>query len=119
MPLARAAIAPRHPHFLLSPGAGFRFVCCPCMATQRIVLKFGSGILARPEGNALDDGQFRNLAEAVAGLVKSGAQCIVVSSGAVAAGMPVLGLTERPGDLAMRQACAAAGQSKLMGLYSE
>jgi glutamate 5-kinase len=89
------------------------------MAIQRIVLKFGSGILTRPKGNALDDGQFRKLADAVAGLVKRGAQCIIVSSGAVAAGMPVLGLKERPADLSTRQACAAAGQPRLMGLYSE
>ena len=89
------------------------------MSTQRIVLKFGSGILARPQGNALDERQFKKLADAVAGLVKSGAQCIIVSSGAVAAGMPVLGLKERPGDLITRQACAATGQSRLMGLYSE
>jgi len=88
------------------------------MATQRIVLKFGSGILARPRGNALDEPQFRKLADAVATLVKGGAQCIIVSSGAVAAGMPVLGLKERPSDLATRQACAAAGQSRLMGLYT-
>jgi glutamate 5-kinase len=89
------------------------------MAAQRIVLKFGSGILTRPKGNALDEAQFRKLADAVAGLVKKGAQCVIVSSGAVAAGMPVLGLKERPGELAARQACAAAGQSRLMGLYSE
>ena len=89
------------------------------MSIQRIVLKFGSGILARPKGNALDEGQFRKLADAVAGLVRNGDQCIVVSSGAVAAGMPVLGLKERPADLATRQACAAAGQSRLMGLYTE
>jgi glutamate 5-kinase len=105
--------------FHLSREAGFRFVYCPRMATQRIVLKFGSGILARPNGNALDDAPFKKLADAVAGLVKSGAQCIIVSSGAVAAGMPVLGLAERPGDLAARQACAAAGQPALMGLYAE
>ena len=89
------------------------------MITQRIVLKFGSGILARPKGNALDENQFGKLAAAVAGLVKGGAQCIIVSSGAVAAGMPVLGLKERPADLSARQACAAAGQSRLMGLYSD
>jgi len=89
------------------------------MSSQRIVLKFGSGILARPNGHTLDRTQFRKLAGAVAGLVKKGEQCIVVSSGAVAAGMPVLGLKERPCDLATRQACAAAGQSLLMGIYSE
>lgn len=63
--------------------------------------------------------QFKKLADAVAGLVKKGSQCIVVSSGAVAAGMPVLGLAERPSDLATRQACAAAGQTRLMDLYTE
>jgi glutamate 5-kinase len=89
------------------------------MSPQRIVLKFGSGILAKPKGNALDPAQFLKLATAVAGLVKGGAQCVIVSSGAVAAGMPVLGLKERPADLATRQACAAAGQTKLMELYSE
>jgi glutamate 5-kinase len=89
------------------------------MNPQRIVLKFGSGILASPRGNDLDKPQFRKLAGAVAGLVKGGAQCIIVSSGAVAAGMPLLGLKERPADLTTRQACAAAGQSRLMGLYFE
>jgi len=89
------------------------------MSTQRIVLKFGSGILTKPKGNALDENQFGKLAAAVAGLVQGGAQCIIVSSGAVAAGMPVLGLAERPADLPGRQACAAAGQSRLMGLYTE
>jgi glutamate 5-kinase len=89
------------------------------MSTQRIVLKFGSGILARPDGNALDRAQFRKLAAAVSGLVEKGSQCIIVSSGAVAAGMPVLGLKSRPEDLVTRQACAAAGQSMMMGLYSE
>jgi glutamate 5-kinase len=89
------------------------------MSMQRIVLKFGSGILAQPNGDALDEEQFSNLAEAVALLVKQGTQCIVVSSAAVAAGMAVLGLQERPTDLATRQACAAVGQSRLMELYSE
>lgn len=89
------------------------------MSVRRVVLKFGSGILALPEGNALDESQFAALAGAVAGLVHGGVQCIVVSSGAVAAGMPVLGLATRPADLTTRQACAAAGQSKLMGMYSE
>ena len=89
------------------------------MKNMRIVLKFGSGILAKPTGDDLDVGQFGRLADAVAGLVKGGAQCIVVSSGAVAAGMAVLGLAERPSHLAGKQACAAAGQPRLMGLYAE
>jgi glutamate 5-kinase len=85
---------------------------------RRILLKFGSGILTRPHANALDEKQFRRLAGDVAQLVGSGCQCIIVSSGAVAAGMRVVGLKERPVDLTTGQACAAVGQSKLMHLYA-
>ncbi len=90
------------------------------MATtpRRIVLKFGSGILANARGTALDDRQFRRLSAEVSGLVKAGHQVVVVSSGAVAAGLGVLGLKARPEDLAARQACAAVGQSKLMQSYA-
>ena len=90
------------------------------MATtpQRIVLKFGSGILANARGTSLDDRQFKRLSGEIAGLVKAGHEVVVVSSGAVAAGLGVLGLKDRPDDLAARQACAAIGQSKLMQCYA-
>ena len=85
---------------------------------RRILLKFGSGILTRPRANALDDKQFRRLTTDVAQLVRDGCECIIVSSGAVAAGMRVVGLKERPLDLTTGQACAAVGQSKMMHLYA-
>ena len=85
---------------------------------RRILLKFGSGILTRPRANALDDKQFRRLTADVAQLVHGGCECIIVSSGAVAAGMRIVGLKERPLDLTTLQACAAVGQSKLMHLYA-
>jgi glutamate 5-kinase len=85
---------------------------------RRILLKFGSGILTRPRANALDDKQFERLTADVAQLVRDGCKCIIVSSGAVAAGMRVVGLRERPPDLTTGQACAAVGQSKLMHLYA-
>src|SRR2546421_457706 len=85
---------------------------------RRILLKFGSGILTRPRANALDDKQFDRLTADVAQLVCGGFECIIVSSGAVAAGMRVVGLRERPRDLTTGQACAAVGQSKLMHLYA-
>jgi glutamate 5-kinase len=85
---------------------------------KRIVLKFGSGILANARGTTLDERQFRRLCAEIAGLVKSGHECVVVSSGAVAAGLGVLGLKDRPEDLAARQACAAIGQSRLMQSYT-
>lgn len=85
---------------------------------MRIVLKFGSGILANPTGNSLDEPQFDRLSAEVSALVHAGHECIVVSSGAVAAGLMALGLKVRPEELAARQACAAVGQSKLMQLYA-
>jgi glutamate 5-kinase len=85
---------------------------------MRIVLKFGSGILANPEGNTLDEPQFRRLTAEIADLMRAGHEVIVVSSGAVAAGLSVLGLRERPEALSARQACAAVGQSKLMQSYA-
>ena len=83
----------------------------------RIVVKFGSGILANVRGTALDTRQFRRLARELAALIAAGHEVIVVSSGAVAAGLGTLGLKERPGDLAAIQACAAIGQSALMQMY--
>jgi len=88
-------------------------------ANKRIVLKFGSGILATPKGTNLDRRQFARLAGEVAVLVCSGHEVIIVSSGAVAAGLGALGLKERPEDLAARQACAAVGQGRLMACYTE
>ncbi len=82
-------------------------------------MKFGSGILAKADGSALETGQFTRFAREVSALVKAGHECIIVSSGAVAAGLKAMGLTERPADLPTRQACAAVGQSKLMELYAQ
>jgi glutamate 5-kinase len=80
----------------------------------RFVLKFGSGILTRPDASGLDVKQFARLSAQVAALIHAGHQCVMVTSGAVAAGTGVLSLTERPTDLATAQASAAVGQSKLM-----
>ena len=85
---------------------------------MRLVLKFGSGVLASPRGNALDKRQFKRLAGEVALLVAEGHEVVIVSSGAVAAGLAALGLRQRPEELAARQACAAVGQSKLMQAYA-
>ena len=85
--------------------------------TKRILLKFGTGILTRAETGSIDREQIRSLSRQVAALVEAGHECIIVSSGAVGAGLMMLGLSERPGELAGMQACAAVGQSKLMELY--
>jgi len=85
---------------------------------MRLVLKFGSGILASPRGTSLDRRQFTRLAAEVARVFAAGHEVAIVSSGAVAAGLGALGLKERPEELAARQACAAIGQSKLMQAYA-
>jgi glutamate 5-kinase len=84
---------------------------------KRIVLKFGSGVLTRARSSGLDPKQFAKLTAEIAALIGAGHQCVAVTSGAVAAGMSALSLTERPNDLATAQASAAIGQSKLMRAY--
>ncbi|HUF60962.1 MAG TPA: glutamate 5-kinase [Verrucomicrobiales bacterium] len=84
---------------------------------RRVVIKFGSGILTTPDRVDLDAGQFEGLVAAVAGIRRGGVQCVLVSSGAVAAGLPAFRLENRPADTAMLQACAAVGQTRLMHFY--
>jgi glutamate 5-kinase len=84
---------------------------------RRIVLKFGSGILTRPNAPGLDHKQFARFSAEVAALIRAGHECVNVTSGAVAAGFSALSLNERPADLATLQASAAVGQSKLMRAY--
>ena len=83
-----------------------------------VVLKFGTGILAREGGCSLDESQFRRLCSEIAALVSAGIPCVVVSSAAVAAGVDALKLAKRPSDLAGKQACAAVGQPVLMNAYA-
>lgn len=88
--------------------------------SKRIVLKFGTGILTTDAcGLQLDRGQLERLASEIAALVGGGHSVVVISSGAVAAGVAALGLTERPDSLPAKQACAAIGQSRLMSAYEE
>ncbi len=84
---------------------------------RRVVIKFGSGILTRPDTAALDESQFARLTQAIAILKQEGHEIIVVTSGAVAAGLNVLGFAARPVETALLQACAAVGQTRLMHKY--
>ncbi len=83
---------------------------------QRIVFKFGTGILTNPRGT-LDKAQIRRLSDDVGHAVDAGYECVVVSSGAIGAGVGALGLPGRPDDVPTRQACAAIGQTLLMQAY--
>lgn len=85
---------------------------------RRIVVKIGSSSLTDGQGGvsipAIDA-----LTRVVSQLYHDGAQVVLVSSGAIAAGFRPLGLDKRPKDLATQQAAAAVGQSRLMAQYTE
>jgi glutamate 5-kinase len=76
-------------------------------------VKVGSSSLRGPDGR-LDPGRVALLADQVAAARAAGTRVVVVSSGAVAAGMGELGFTARPDDLPTLQACAAVGQVELV-----
>jgi glutamate 5-kinase len=86
-------------------------------AARRLVVKIGSSTLASPHGG-LDAARIESLADAIAGRVAGGAQIVLVSSGAIAAGLKPLGLGKRPRDLATQQAAASVGQGMLVAHYS-
>lgn len=87
------------------------------MSSKRVILKFGSGILTRTDRAEMDEEQVCRLVQAIAELKRCGHQVVVVSSGAVASGLKVMGFKERPQDIVALQACAAVGQSHLMHTY--
>lgn len=82
-----------------------------------VVLKIGSSSLASP-GGGVDPAAIERVAGQVETLWERGHGCVLVTSGAVAAGLPAMGRTERPSDLPGLQVAAAVGQSRLMELYS-
>lgn len=83
---------------------------------KRVVIKIGSRVLTA-EGEGLDDVFLAALAGEVAHQREKGREVIIVSSGAVAAGVKALGLETRPRTIPQKQAAAAVGQSKLMQAY--
>lgn len=84
----------------------------------RIVVKLGTGVLTDSR-KQLDLAQMEKLVGQLAEQRKAGKEIVVVTSGAVGAGMGALGYESRPADLSERQACAAVGQSRLMAVYEQ
>ncbi|MBA4067768.1 MAG: glutamate 5-kinase [Isosphaera sp.] len=83
-----------------------------------VVVKVGTNVLADAAG-ALDRHRIRSLADQLHRLRAAGRRVVLVTSGAIGAGVGKLGLGKRPADLAQLQACAAVGQSALMQLYQD
>ncbi len=83
------------------------------------MVKVGSAVLASSD-NGLDEGRIERLAAEVCDLLDKGRQVVLVSSGAIAAGLRKLGLTRKKGmPLSLKQAAAAIGQSSLMWMYEK
>ena len=87
-------------------------------SVSRLVVKFGTGVLTDSR-KLIDPAQLEQLVAQIAALKKSGKEVVLVTSGAVGAGMSALGYESRPTNLAEKQACAAVGQSRLMASYDK
>src|SRR4051794_40355132 len=85
---------------------------------QRVVVKVGSSSLTTAEGG-IDPERVRLLVDSLAGVRRRGADLVLVSSGAIAAGLSPLAFKRRPRDLARQQAAASVGQGLLVHRYSE
>ena len=83
---------------------------------MRVVIKIGSSLLAAGKGG-LAHGQIRRWAKQIAALRRAGHEVILVSSGAIRAGMQALALRQRPTSRPEMQACATIGQPLLMKAY--
>ncbi|MGA1530720.1 MAG: glutamate 5-kinase [Kiritimatiellia bacterium] len=87
-------------------------------SARRVVVKIGSRVLVQRTGRP-DTRRLRELAGQLAALHEAGHEVILVSSGAVGAGMEALGMKKRPTTVPDLQMAAAVGQSRLMAAYDE
>jgi glutamate 5-kinase len=84
---------------------------------RSIVVKVGTTALTTHSG-VFDASRLQYLADAIEARMKSGSDVVIVSSGAIAAGIEPLGLSRRPTDLATKQAAASVGQVALVNSWS-
>ncbi len=81
---------------------------------KRVVVKVGSSSIT-----GANEGKLELLVDALAKSHAAGVEVILVSSGAIATGMPLLGMDSKPEDLATSQALASVGQSRLISRYQQ
>ncbi|KUO63347.1 MAG: glutamate 5-kinase [Gracilibacter sp. BRH_c7a] len=84
---------------------------------KRVVIKIGSHSLSSTTGG-INDAVIDRIARTITTLHNQGVECVLVTSGAVAAGMSKLNLKEKPKDITGKQAVAAVGQGILIEKYS-
>ena len=87
-------------------------------AAKRIVVKIGTSSLTHENGR-VDLNKMERLARVLTDLNNSGKEIVLVSSGAVNAGMQRMGRNKRPEELPLKQASAAIGQAILMKMYQK
>ena len=87
------------------------------VSASRVVVKIGSSSLTGPDGRLAPE-RLNALVEVLAARRAAGGQVVLVSSGAIAAGLGPLGLATRPRDLATQQAAASVGQGLLVAHYT-
>ena len=85
---------------------------------KRIVIKIGSSSLTH-SGGGINFRKIDRLAMVLSDIKNMGKEVILVTSGAVSAGMSKLGMVERPKEMAEKQAAASVGQCELMFIYDK
>lgn len=85
---------------------------------KRVVIKIGSNILASAE-HGLNTRRLKAITRDISEIMDTGIEAVIVSSGAIAAGLKKLGLKGKPKDIQLKQAAAAIGQSSLMWAYEK
>src|SRR5271167_927942 len=85
---------------------------------RRVVVKLGSSVVADDGGEPRSE-VIAHVCDALAELHRGGDEVIIVTSGAIARGIRVMGLRERPGSIGELQAASAVGQGKLYRIYDE
>ncbi|MFG6383793.1 MAG: glutamate 5-kinase [Lachnospiraceae bacterium] len=86
---------------------------------KRVVVKIGSAALHHKETGRLNLGKIEKLVRELCDIRNQGMDVCLVSSGAIAVGRKVIGLSERPDSISTKQACAAVGQARLMMTYQK
>ncbi|MDC0423148.1 glutamate 5-kinase [Methylophilaceae bacterium] len=88
------------------------------LESKRIIIKLGSSIITN-DGNGIDEGCLLSLVKQIEKLANKDKEIVLVSSGAIAAGLKKLGIAKRPRELSELQAAAAVGQMSLLKIYEQ
>ena len=86
---------------------------------KRIVVKIGTTTITHEQTGSLNLAKMEKLIRILTDIRNSGKEVVLVSSGAIGVGKKALGLTKKPEEKSLKQACAAVGQARLMMVYQK